>query len=310
MMPIKGIFNQNRKNEENEGKRKDFEKQIMRLNTLEVQVKRLFELEKKISPLLSFKSHVQSEKEKINALFQEQKKKIEQAERKKESYLSNQLHSHEKKLADLHDKINILTERSFEKENTNIEQTETLYLETLQSTLVEEIEESILKKISPYLKNMDMINERILNLEKSISLLNKSQAYLLQRLTEISEKVMHYENGKEAKQEQVTVIKEIKIDKFFLDKYEQNNNFAQLGIKELSGTLNIGATYEKGIIPEQLTNQIKEDIKEMRRNTKNEADNNTESFDDPSSEVPFNKEEFTDIPIEKTDKDSTKKKDE
>ena len=45
------------------------------------------------------------------------------------------------------------------------------------------------------------------------------------------------------------IFKTLYIDKLYLEKYEQNNNFAQLGIKSLSGALNIGATYGKETIP-------------------------------------------------------------
>lgn len=39
------------------------------------------------------------------------------------------------------------------------------------------------------------------------------------------------------------IIEKINIERVYLDKYELNNNFGQLGIKELKGRLNIGATY-------------------------------------------------------------------
>ena len=39
------------------------------------------------------------------------------------------------------------------------------------------------------------------------------------------------------------IIERIHIDKIVLDKYELNNNFGQLGIKELKGKLIIGETY-------------------------------------------------------------------
>jgi hypothetical protein len=45
------------------------------------------------------------------------------------------------------------------------------------------------------------------------------------------------------------IIEKIHIDKIVLDKYELNNNFGQLGIKELKGKLNIGATYGSEFIP-------------------------------------------------------------
>jgi hypothetical protein len=45
------------------------------------------------------------------------------------------------------------------------------------------------------------------------------------------------------------IIEKIHIDKILLDKYELNNNFGQLGIKELKGKLNIGATYGSEFVP-------------------------------------------------------------
>ncbi|MED4227631.1 hypothetical protein [Neobacillus cucumis] len=45
------------------------------------------------------------------------------------------------------------------------------------------------------------------------------------------------------------IIEKINIEKIILDKYELNNNFGQLGIKELKGKLNIGATYGSEFIP-------------------------------------------------------------
>ncbi len=45
------------------------------------------------------------------------------------------------------------------------------------------------------------------------------------------------------------IIEKINIEKLILDKYELNNNFGQLGIKELQGQLNIGATYGRAFSP-------------------------------------------------------------
>jgi len=45
------------------------------------------------------------------------------------------------------------------------------------------------------------------------------------------------------------IIEKINIEKIVLDKYELNNNFGQLGIKELKGKLNIGATYGSEFTP-------------------------------------------------------------
>jgi len=45
------------------------------------------------------------------------------------------------------------------------------------------------------------------------------------------------------------IIEKVNIEKIILDKYELNNNFGQLGIKELKGKLNIGATYGSEFTP-------------------------------------------------------------
>lgn len=46
------------------------------------------------------------------------------------------------------------------------------------------------------------------------------------------------------------IIEKINIEKIIVDKYELNNNFGQLGIKELTGKLNIGATYGSEYTPD------------------------------------------------------------
>lgn len=45
------------------------------------------------------------------------------------------------------------------------------------------------------------------------------------------------------------IIEKINIEKIIVDKYELNNNFGQLGIKEMKGKLNIGATYGSEFTP-------------------------------------------------------------
>ena len=45
------------------------------------------------------------------------------------------------------------------------------------------------------------------------------------------------------------MVEKIHIDKVIVEKIDLNNNFANLGIKDLSGTMNIGATYGPGVPP-------------------------------------------------------------
>ncbi|MDP4103847.1 MAG: hypothetical protein Q8935_02745 [Bacillota bacterium] len=68
------------------------------------------------------------------------------------------------------------------------------------------------------------------------------------------------------------IIEKIHIDKIVLDKYELNNNFGQLGIKELKGKLNIGATYGSEFIPKP----NEEENKQTLRNKKMDKTKNSE----------------------------------
>lgn len=64
--------------------------------------------------------------------------------------------------------------------------------------------------------------------------------------------------GAKPQKEQATpiIIQQMHVEKFLVDKYEMTNNLGQLGIKELSGHLNIGATYGAGVpFPAEEKNQ-------------------------------------------------------
>ncbi|WP_049661939.1 hypothetical protein [Bacillus sp. FJAT-27231] len=107
---------------------------------------------------------------------------------------------------------------------------------------------------------------RILALEKNYLLVNEVQAGLLKRVDELIEKWSGAtkEEAENSPIQQEPVFKTLYIDKLYLDKYEQNNNFEQLGIKSLSGALNIGATYGKEAVPKEITEQVKEDMEKMK----------------------------------------------
>jgi hypothetical protein len=68
------------------------------------------------------------------------------------------------------------------------------------------------------------------------------------------------------------IIEKINIEKIILDKYELNNNFGQLGIKELKGKLNIGATYGSEFTPafaEGAQEPMKQEAKRQKEPEKN-----------------------------------------
>ena len=109
--------------------------------------------------------------------------------------------------------------------------------------------------------------------------------------------------------QQDPIFKTVYIDKFYLDKYEQNNNFAQLGIKNLTGALNIGATYGRDVVPKEITEQVKEDIEKMKaakeemekHQTSTDKSSNLEkdeSSSDMNSVPPEEDIPYTDIVIE------------
>ncbi len=68
------------------------------------------------------------------------------------------------------------------------------------------------------------------------------------RLLELEIQKLHllekkWEQQKEESIQPPVIIEKVHVDKIVFDKFELNNNFGQLGIKELKGRLNIGATY-------------------------------------------------------------------
>lgn len=64
-------------------------------------------------------------------------------------------------------------------------------------------------------------------------------------------------------------IEQLFVDKILIDRLEYNNNFGSLGIKELSGMLNIGANYTSGNMPDTVTNQEKNSSDPSAKKTKN-----------------------------------------
>lgn len=75
-------------------------------------------------------------------------------------------------------------------------------------------------------------------------LLNKRDVRELEnlrtRMRDLELRVQHIQN---ADMPPRIVVEQIRIDTVVVDKIEYNNNFGALGIKELSGQLNIGANY-------------------------------------------------------------------
>lgn len=92
-------------------------------------------------------------------------------------------------------------------------------------------------------------------LKKKITALEIDIIKLKQSIASIHEEKK--EETVPAQKEPPIIIEKINIEKIVLDKYELNNNFGQVGIKELKGKLNIGATYGSEFIPKPVEEREK-----------------------------------------------------
>jgi Cu2+-containing amine oxidase len=90
-------------------------------------------------------------------------------------------------------------------------------------------------------------DEEKIELKKKIASLEMNMEELKKAVLEMDKKSS--QEMKVKSEEPPIIIEKINIEKIILDKYELNNNFGQLGIKELKGKLNIGATYGSDFTP-------------------------------------------------------------
>ncbi|WP_026565790.1 hypothetical protein [Bacillus sp. UNC41MFS5] len=259
-MPIKGIFGRN--NEENSiNGTNDYDKQILRINTLEVQVKKLLEFEKQIrlskygTDKIVKDRNSWTEQKKVDANKSEQEN---HSKRNVENTLQVQ-------------KVNELSQR--------IDNLEKMVREMIVSQHAKRSERDMDGGIYRSRENRSdvpeqsdalssLISRRVRELEKNYEMVNEVQAGILTQIEELVEKHNHmlgkWEKTESEEIQQNPIIQTLYIDKFFLDKYEQTNNFGQIGIHALSGALNIGATYGKDVIPRRITEEVKEEIEKIK----------------------------------------------
>ena len=204
------------------------EKQVKKINTLEVFMKRIIKVEERLG-LLNLREKGQTKRNAIN--------KTQSADR--------------------------LNKGEFIKDIENLVLAKVKYM--------------IQTEMEP-VQNMFMeLHNRISKLENQMTSLDKQATeniraiqYLLQKKNQQEEVVK--ENPHEG---QPIIFQEIHVDKLFMDKYEQTNNLGQLGIKELSGHLNIGATYDKGVIPNELVEEWKKEMDSLNQMKEDELQKET-----------------------------------
>lgn len=298
-MSIKGLFGQ-KYNENKTINIEEFEQQIRRINTLEVHVNRLLKLETKIGPITSLKGRMKSENKST-------------MEQNTEDEILSQINSLKLKLDNLTQKVNSTEYISFQRhEKQNNQSYFSLGSQAEKNTrndsnkhIERYIDNMIEQKLSPFLKHAEYCNEKLITLEKNIALINEIQLDMLKRAAVIQEQLSELREQPvkdgDTDSKQTIVLKELYIDKFFLDKYEQNNNIAQIGIKELSGALNIGATYGNAALPGEASAEFKKEMEEHKlksKTAKKEAEETTSSEESSSDSSPTGEIFYTDIPIE------------
>jgi hypothetical protein len=118
------------------------------------------------------------------------------------------------------------------------------------------IEKIIVKALGGYLQQIENQEQRLQKTENTLFRLEKENSELRREISALhagTKKVPHTETSSSQTDPNCSrpvIFQEFHIDRFIVDKYELTNNINQLGVKELSGQMNIGATYGGGITPQ------------------------------------------------------------
>lgn len=363
-MPMKGFFNQKSKNIKND--MNEFEKQILRINALEVHIKNLLKFEKHVR---TFMLGMGRGEKKENPWIERKNGVNKKSQIKVQPSIDN---IEKKQECDLRDKkIDQLTERLNKFEQTVLDNTLSINYSHTTSRSVEEerkreerllhfVDQRLSEKLATHIKTQEMMHERVRSLESRISkllerenyqfngytkeeednqsklegmtaigspfdrnkleeadvqsfesyiemrvlglennylLVNEVQAGLLKRVDNLIEKcnklTEEMVETEDSTMQKDPICNTLYIDKLYLDKYEQNNNFAQLGINHLSGALNIGATYGRDAIPKNITEQVKEDIAKMKTVKEEMEKNQTSAEKQPDPQTNGEEQTFS-----------------
>jgi hypothetical protein len=243
-MSIKNLFQVNQKDENfNEIQKKitDLENQVKRINTLEVQLQQFSKLEKQLG-LLNLK----------NSLGKNAVDSKKQHQRSTHTNLDQNLF--EKKIrVEMKDMFRAEMKDMFRAEMKDMFRAEMITLH---------------QKIGELYGRIDFLEQQITSLEKKIEE-KDMESHICDNEENKNDEQANFTKG------QPIIFQEIKVDKLFVDKYEQTNNLGQVGIKELSGHLNIGATYDKGVIPNDLVDEWKQEMSKISKEKNEESESNT-----------------------------------
>lgn len=165
----------------------------------------------------------------------------------------------------------------------------------------------ISQTLAPIQTKVESLEERIAVMEDHFAMIKEIVEENRLQTKELKEELDKAKTNSAPKSEQPIVIRELKVDKVLLDKYEQNNTFGSLGIKALSGQLNIGATYGNSTLPAEIAEDLKADFESFKQeNDLNDMENTEgESSEESSGEssngqtpIINDDDDFTEVPIE------------
>jgi prefoldin subunit 5 len=128
-----------------------------------------------------------------------------------------------------------------------------------------DVERMIDKALGRYIHQIENLEHRLQDTENAIFRLEKENSELRREISSLHAGTKE-DPRKDASSSQTdskcsppVIFQEFHIDRFIVDKYELTNNINQLGVKELSGQMNIGATYGGGITPQEFAGSEEED---------------------------------------------------
>ncbi|MED3651814.1 hypothetical protein [Heyndrickxia sporothermodurans] len=269
-MSIKGFFNQKENND-------DIQKLKLKINVIEQQVEKVKTIETQLNRMVKLEPT-------LLKLAEENKRESSTSRTKEQNQLNKQT------------------------------------LKQLEIDIYSKVAKFISNKLSPLQQNLIDMENRLELLEKENNLLREIIKKQYEQMNEFENRIARMEAsmkpigpGPEPSQtrpdQQPIIIQKVNVEKILLDKYEQTNNFGQLGIKELSGQLNIGATYGKGIIPAELIENLKEDLDEIKKkssedpltdesSSENEEEEQSNNHTKKTQHPTDHDQNYDDIPIE------------
>lgn len=165
--------------------------------------------------------------------------------------------------------------RKIEKKTTEKRET----FPDFQKQLYSQLATYVSKKITPIHQEIDNLENRISAMEKNIVVMKELLEESLHQTMQLKDEMEKMRTEPPTSNaEKPIVIRELKVDRIMLDKYEQNNNFGSLGIKEISGQLNIGATFGGSAIPTGIADEVLADAQNL------DHESGTESVNDSSDD--------------------------